>query len=195
MLITTALKEWSVAVEALANGETMVLLRKGGIKEQQGKFVAQAKRVLLFPTFEHQQRELLKPEYQAAVMPVEPGWHPQTIMLKAWADITHIFLTDQADQVAALSPFHIWQPQLAQSRLKWKPKQPLYVLVLRVYRLPEPVKVPWQSAYGGCQSWIELEAGVEIGSVEVGAIEEAAAIATPQYLAQLNALKSTLAAS
>ncbi len=193
MLITTALKEWSVAVDALANGETMVLLRKGGIKEQQGKFVAQAKQVLLFPTFEHQQRELLKPDYQAAVHPVEPGWHPQAITLKAWAEITHVFLTDEADKVAALSAFHIWQPQLAQSRLKWKPQQPLYVLALRVYRLPEPVSVPWQSAYGGCRSWIELEAGVEV-SAEVGAMEGEAAIATPQYLAQLNALKSALAA-
>ncbi len=193
MLITTALKEWSVAIDALANGETMVLLRKGGIKEQQGKFVAQAKQVLLFPTFEHQQRDLLKPDYQAAVYPVEPGWHPQAITLKAWADITHIFLTDEADKVTALSAFHIWQPQLAQSRLKWKPKQPLYVLALRVYRLAGPVRVPWQAAYGGCRSWIELEPGIEVDT-EVGSREKEAAIATPQYLAQLNALKSALAA-
>ncbi len=193
MLITTALKEWSVAVDALANGETMVLLRKGGIKEQEGKFTAQAKQVLLFPTFEHQQRELLKPNYQAAVQPVEPGWHPQTITLKAWAEITHIFLTDEADKVAALSAFHIWHSQLAQSRLKWKPQQPLYVLVLQVYRLLDPVRVPWQAAYGGCRSWIDLEPGIEVDTA-VSALEGAAAIATPQYLAQLNALKSALSA-
>lgn len=193
MLITTALKEWSVAVDALANGGTMVLLRKGGIKEQQGKFVAKAKQVLLFPTFEHQQRELLKPAYQAAVSSVEPGWHPQAITLKAWAEITHIFLTDEADKVAALSAFHIWQPQLAQARLKWKPQQPLYVLALRVYRLPEPVRVPWQAAYGGCRSWIDLEPGIEVDTA-VDAMEAEAAIATPQYLDQLNALESALAA-
>ncbi|MGC1218532.1 MAG: DUF1802 family protein, partial [Phormidesmis sp.] len=61
MLITAALKEWSVAVDALAAGETILLLRKGGIKEDNGQFSAQADRAMLFPTFEHQRRDLLKP--------------------------------------------------------------------------------------------------------------------------------------
>ncbi|MGC1307222.1 MAG: DUF1802 family protein [Phormidesmis sp.] len=161
MQIKTALKEWSVAVDALAQGETIMLLRKGGIKEQQGKFSAEADRAVLFPTFEHQKPELLKPQYRARVKPVEKGWHPQTITLKAWADITHIFLTDEADKVEALSAFHIWQAQLAQERLKWKPKQPLYVLTLRVYRFAEPIAVSWQATYGGCKSWIGLAQGVE----------------------------------
>ena len=157
MLIQTALKEWSVAVEALANGETSLLLRKGGIKESQGKFSAQSETVVLFPTFEHQKVELLKSEYREGVAPVEPGWHPETITLKAWANITHILLTKAADKVASLADFHIWQPQLAQERLKWKASQPLYVLMLRVYRLPAPVTIPWQADYGGCRSWISLE--------------------------------------
>ena len=131
MLINTALKEWSIAVDALAAGETMLLLRKGGIKEVGGRFCAQAEQVVLFPTFEHQKPELLKPQYQSAVQPVEQGWHPQTITLKAWAKVTNIFLTYEADKVAALADFHIWQPSLAQTRLKWKAKQPLYVLTLR----------------------------------------------------------------
>ena len=58
MLLQTALKEWSVAVDALAEGEMMVLLRKGGIKEDNGRFQAQAQKAILFPTFEHQKPEL-----------------------------------------------------------------------------------------------------------------------------------------
>ncbi|MEL6157843.1 MAG: DUF1802 family protein [Cyanobacteria bacterium J06627_32] len=156
MLIDAALKEWSVAVDALAEGDMMMLLRKGGIKEAQGRFSAQAENVVLFPTFEHQQPALLKPQYQAAVKPVEQGWHPRTITLKAWAAITDIFLTRDADKVAALANFHIWQPQLAQDRLRWKASQPLYVLALRTYRLAKPVELPWQASYGGCRSWITL---------------------------------------
>ncbi|MEL7330494.1 MAG: DUF1802 family protein [Cyanobacteria bacterium J06559_1] len=186
MLLNTALKEWSVAVDALADGETILLLRKGGIKEAQGKFSAAAEQVLLFPTFEHQKPELLKREYQKAVAPVEKGWHPSTIMLKAWAEITHIFLTDDADQVAALADFHIWQPQLAQERLKWKPKQPLYVLTLRAYRLPSPISLPWQSDYGGCRSWLTLPAGVEV--VEQGE----PVIATTDYQKQVDAISAVL---
>jgi hypothetical protein len=184
--LTTALKEWSVAVDALAQGETIVLLRKGGIRERQGKFEAEASQVVLFPTFEHQKPELLKPQYHQAISPVPPGWHPETITLKAWANITHIFLTDNTHKVEALSDFHIWQPNLAQERLKWKPKQPLYVLALRAYRLPKPIRLPWDASYGGCRSWVDLKAGVEVNEAAKAAIAEA------DYQAQIEALATLL---
>ncbi|MEL6814471.1 MAG: DUF1802 family protein [Cyanobacteria bacterium J06598_3] len=186
MLLNTALKEWSVAVDALANGDTILLLRKGGIKEAQGKFSAAAEQVLLFPTFEHQKPELLKRAYQKAVVPVEKGWHPPTIMLKAWAEITHIFLTDDAEKVSSLADFHIWKPRLAQERLKWKPKQPLYVLTLRAYRLPSPVALPWQPEYGGCRSWLTLPEGVEVGA------RGEPVIATADYQKQVDAIAAVL---
>ncbi|MEL7071537.1 MAG: DUF1802 family protein [Cyanobacteria bacterium J06581_3] len=189
MIISTALKEWAVAVEALSQGESCLLLRKGGIKESQGRFHAQASQVLLFPTFEHQKVELLKPDYQDRVQPVASGWHPPSITIKAWADITHIFLTYDAEKVAALSAFHIWQPQLAEERLKWKAKQPLYVLLLRAYRLPEPMVIPWESAYGGCRSWIELA-----DSVSVEARPERAAIREEAYQSQVAAIQKVLSA-
>jgi len=182
--LTTALKEWSVAIDALANGETILLLRKGGIKENSGKFSAAAEKVVLLPTFEHQKPELLKPQYKSAVAPVEKGWHPDTITLKAWAQITDIFLTDEADKVAALTPFHIWQANLAQERLKWKPKQPLYVMALRAYRFPEPVVMPWYEAYGGCKSWVEMGEEIEAKGRE--------AIAEPDYTQQVLAIKKIL---
>ena len=185
MVIETALKEWSVAVDALAAGETILLLRKGGIKEHQGRFSAEADRVLLFPTFEHQQPDLLKPHYQKRVEPVPTGWHPETITLKAWADITHIFLTDDADKVAALAAFHIWQPQLAQARLKWKPKQPLYVLTLRTYCFSKPVTVPWQAAYRGCRSWIPL-------ALEVDSADSRPAISDADYHTAVETIETIL---
>ena len=183
--LVMALKEWSVAVDALAGGETILLLRKGGIKEENGKFSAEADSAVLLPTFEHQKPELLKPAYREAARSVESGWHPASITLTAWADITDIFLTDDAEKVAALSEFHIWQANLAQARLKWKPKQPLYVLALRVYRLPAPVTIRWDEAYGGCRSWATLKVSVETAGSE-------AAIATEAYRAQVDAIAQTL---
>lgn len=190
--LTTALKEWSVAIDALASGETILLLRKGGIKENQGKFSAEANQVVLFPTFEHQKPKLLKPQYQNAVEPVAKGWHPSTITLKAWADITHIFLTDDADKVARLSAFHIWQPNLAQDRLKWKPKQPLYVLALRTYRFPEPIILSWHESYGGCQSWVPLADGITVD--RAGDRAGKAAVNEAAYLAQVEEITQVLKA-
>ncbi|NJL44810.1 MAG: DUF1802 family protein [Leptolyngbyaceae cyanobacterium SM2_3_12] len=38
MVIDWALKEWDAAVTALGQGQTVLLLRKGGIREQAGQF-------------------------------------------------------------------------------------------------------------------------------------------------------------
>lgn len=155
--LVAALKEWAIALEALCAGDTILLLRKGGIREGGGRFSVAQSRVLLYPTYEHQQPHLLKPPYAAQVQPVPSGWHPETVAIAAWADITHIFQITTAETVDALLPFHIWTAALAAERLKWKPQQPLYVLLLRVHRLAEVLNLPYQEAYGGCKSWIDVE--------------------------------------
>ncbi|HIK51789.1 MAG TPA: DUF1802 family protein, partial [Oscillatoriales cyanobacterium M59_W2019_021] len=89
--LSHALKEWAVAVAALTAGKTILLLRKGGIRERQGRFEVEFDRVLLYPTYEHPKPHLLQPEYAPQVTPVESGWHPQTVLLQAWARITHVW--------------------------------------------------------------------------------------------------------
>ncbi|HIK17568.1 MAG TPA: DUF1802 family protein [Leptolyngbyaceae cyanobacterium M33_DOE_097] len=158
-VITTAhaLKEWQVAIAALTAGDTILLLRKGGIREEKGRFFVEHEQVWLYPTVEHQKPELLKPAYASQVQVVESGWHPDAIAIPGWATITHTFQVKDAERVAALEPFHIWNERFVTERLHWKPSQPLYVLLLRVYRLAEPIAIPYQAAYGGCRSWIDLE--------------------------------------
>jgi hypothetical protein len=143
-----ALKEWSIAVQALERGETILLLRKGGIREMQGRFD------VLYPTFEHQDPNLLK---QPTVDRVESGWHPETIKISSIAHITQVLQVSDPEVVQSLLPFHIWNQRFVEERLKWKPRSPLYLLLLRVSRLAEPQMISYQTAYGGCRSWIELE--------------------------------------
>jgi hypothetical protein len=153
---THALKEWAVAIDALAQGQTIMLLRKGGIREQGGRFQVAENEVLLYPTYEHQKPELLKSEYAEKVQPVEAGWHPEMIKIKSWAEITDILPVDEESVVQALLPFHIWNEKFVSERLKWKPKQPLYVLLLRTYQLSHVHEIVYRSEYGGCRSWIDL---------------------------------------
>ncbi|MBI4781285.1 MAG: DUF1802 family protein [Oscillatoriophycideae cyanobacterium NC_groundwater_1537_Pr4_S-0.65um_50_18] len=156
--LTAALKEWAIAIDALTQGSTILLLRKGGIREQ--SFAIAHSHVWLYPTYEHQKPHLLKPEYARQVVPVESGWHPATVPIQAWAEITHVFEVQEAEAIAALLPFHIWNEAFVLERLKWKARSPLSVLLLRVYGLPQPQPIPYRAEYGGCKSWIELQAGL-----------------------------------
>lgn len=180
---THALKEWAVAVDALLNGKAIALLRKGGIKEEGGVFKVAYNQVLLYPTYEHQKPELLKPEYADLVTPVASGWHPETIKISAWAEITDIFQVSAAHKVAALQPYHVWNEQFVSDRLKWKPRQPLYILLLRTYKLPEVQIIPYSQEYGGCKSWIDLLPSTSIENL-VPALRDA------EYKEQVDTIRS-----
>jgi hypothetical protein len=159
---THALKEWKVAVDALEQGEMILLFRKGGIREVGGKFSLMHDRVLLYPTYEHQKPHLLKAEYATQVVPVAAGWHPSTVRVGSWAVITDTLQVDNSGCVDALLPFHIWNQEFVFERLKWKPKQSLTLLLLRVYRLVSPSTIAYDPSYGGCRSWLDLNQAIAL---------------------------------
>ncbi|MBE8986575.1 DUF1802 family protein [Nostoc sp. LEGE 12450] len=157
-----ALKEWAVAVNALESGKTIMLLRKGGIHERNGNFQVAHKQILLYPTYEHQQAFMLKSEYANRVYPVTSGWHPETVRIGSWAEITDILPVSDEFLVNALLPFHIWNEHFISDRLKWKPRQPLYILLLRTYKLTQDQEIPYHPKYGGCKSWIDLDQSINL---------------------------------
>jgi hypothetical protein len=142
-----------------------MLLRKGGIKEQGKHFSVAYNQILLYPTYEHQQPNLLKADYATQVKPVTSGWHPETVRIGSWAQITDILPVSEESAITALLPYHIWNEQFVSDRLKWKPRQPIFVLLLRTYRLPEPQVIPYRPQYGGCRSWIDLAEPISIEGV------------------------------
>jgi hypothetical protein len=48
-------------------------------------------------------------------------------------------------------------------RVDWEPYRPLFALIVRAYRLPEAVVIPFESSYSGCRSWIKLTTPIAVG--------------------------------
>ena len=149
-----ALKEWAVAVEALERGETALVIRKGGIREK--AFAVANRRFLLLPGYEHQRPELLKPEYRQLLKEIPDLTDDGPLCFTSFVEVEGAYEVSEPESLEAIGPYHMWAPEYAESRFKWRPKKPLTVLVLRTYVLPEPVELPYSEAYGGCKSWIEL---------------------------------------
>ena len=162
-----ALKEWAVTEQALAQGRQILLLRKGGIHEEGKDFRVIHPEFLLYPTFEHQREELLQPEYQSGLQKLlaEPRNEDQ-INFSHWATVEEVIEVSEQDMVDHLSPHHIWTNAYAQSRLHWKPMLPLSVLLLRVYRMEQPVTVPFLPEYRGCTSWVDIITDVHMGKLK-----------------------------
>lgn len=162
-----ALKEWAVTVRALAGGQQILLLRKGGIHEGTRDFRVIHREFLLYPTYEHQREQLLKPDFQPNLRDVlaEPRQEGQ-ITFTHWARVVELMEVSQQEKVDDLSPHYIWTTAYAQSRLHWKPMLPLAIMLLRVYRMEQAVSVPYLADYGGCTSWVELSPRVPLGRLE-----------------------------
>jgi hypothetical protein len=153
----TALKEWAVACQALGRGDQILLLRKGGISEEGRHFRIEHPEFLLFPTFEHQRADLLKPAAQADLERVLAERGPvDLIPLRYWATVAEVFEVTSSEALLAVSDLHLWSDEYALDRLRWKPTRPLQLLALRVYRLPAQVDLPLRPEYGGCRSWLTL---------------------------------------
>jgi hypothetical protein len=152
-----ALKEWAAIVHALLEGEQIIDLRKGGIREDARHFDLPARRLWLYPTAEHQQADLLKPAYRHWVDLAIAAPVGESIPIAGWADVVDVATITEAEHLDAIASKLIWTDEYAASRLKWKQRDPLWVLVLRVHRLDEPVTVSWADGYGGCTSWVTLD--------------------------------------
>ncbi len=186
-----AFKEWAVTVRALAEGEQLVTLRKGGIREENKHFELEHERFFLYPTFDHQRNDLVRhshhPELRRAleegVWPdeepppralIQDGGIPQPdrVRIRAWAEVADHFTVTDRRVVDGLSPFYVWTPDYAEKRLNWKRRHPLHVLLLRVHRIPRPVTVRVRDEYHGCRSWVEIDRDLPFEGTPVMADEE-----------------------
>jgi hypothetical protein len=149
------LKEWAVAVRALERGETALVVRKGGIREK--AFAVTDRRFLLLPGYEHQRPELLKPEYRRLMREIPDLTDDGPLRFTSFAEVKGAYEISEPESLEAIGPHHMWSPEYAESRFRWRPKKPLTVLVLRTHLLPEPVELPYSEVYADCKSWIELE--------------------------------------
>jgi hypothetical protein len=183
-----ALKEWAVTVAALAAGDQVLIVRKGGIGEK--RFELPHPRFYLFPTYAHQRPELVKAAGRERFGdPLAQRDEPERLPLPAYAELHAAHPVADPEALAAIDGLHILAPSYAEERLRWRRKHPLWAAVLRVWSLPAPPVLEDASRYGGCVSWVELPAAIgapaerrpalgdEAFAEAAGAVEEALASA------------------
>jgi hypothetical protein len=153
--LQVALKEWDSICNALETGRQIILLRKGGIYEAAGEFALENPQFLLFPTYLHQNLNMLKPEAHAGFEVA--GTEPEQIRISAMGVVEQIVQLESRAQMDAIESEHIWTAPLIDMRFNYKPQNPLYLMIVRTYRLANPRVVANTPAYAGCKSWVPLD--------------------------------------
>lgn len=156
--LAIGLQEWAVVCRALADGRLMLAVRKGGIHERGGGlFQLEHQRFALLPTYLHQDASRLRPEHAAAFAAdaVDPA--SGTLRVACWAEAARIWKVTELARVQALGAELLWSDAELATRFRYRDQPWLYVVALRVHRLPALQAIPDHPSYAGCRSWIPLK--------------------------------------
>jgi len=162
----TALKEWAVLVDAMARGDIVAMVRKGGIREQRAGFAVRHERFLFYPTFFHEKANELAERFRGELarshaQTPEPG----TIRISYVADVAGVWPVSDLERLRSIDGEHGLEWSAVESRFHYKNRPGVQVVAVRVSRLQAPVVVPDVKRYQGCVSWVELDDGVDVSNV------------------------------
>lgn len=159
----TALKEWAVLCDALAAGEIVALVRKGGIREQRAGFAVRHDRFLLYPTFFHEKSAELQPRFAARLDDASAHRPPEGIIRIALvAEVAATWHVRNLESLRAIEPFHGMAWPSVVSRFEYRGTNDVRVIAARVLRLPQQHDVPETRRYQGCVSWVALDQPIDV---------------------------------
>ena len=159
-MLDIALKEWAATCLALERGEQIILLRKGGLRDEAGAFQLESNKFWLLRTFLHQDEALVKPAFRSLLQEVQPedGEGDQFFQLSLFAEVAQTWaLAGERAELLARVP-HIWSEPYLNLRRSFRPDEPIICAALRVYRLATPHRIKVLPQHLGCRSWVEVPA-------------------------------------
>ena len=166
-----ALKEWSTTIEALGKGEIIAVWRKGGIED--GGFNIEQKQFVLLPTGTHQNLTKIKQEWWSLHDEKASLNKDNQIKVKYWALVEEAIEVQTLEQLIRASNQLINTNEHLVSSWDLYPDHKGKILLLRIYKLSNPILVPYSQDYAGCKSWIELKIDIpKIGSDPVLSFKE-----------------------
>jgi hypothetical protein len=159
----TALKEWAVLVDAMAQGDIVAMVRKGGIREQRAGFSVQHDRFLFYPTYFHEKEAELAPRFRERLAASHTDRPSEgMIRLRHVADVAAVWKVGDLEPLRAIAWAHGLDWGAVESRFRYRDKPGVQVVAVRVCHLPQPVELPEARRYGGCVSWVALDNAVDI---------------------------------
>jgi hypothetical protein len=152
-----AFKEWAIVVDALAQGEQILILRKGGIRESRGEFHVDHQAFWLFPTQYHESEQSVIASKRPALRELAAHARSDTVEIQFYAVANPVVQIADAATLRRLQGRHVWAENILQQRFDFGRGAGLHALLVRVYRLPRAERLPQRENYGGCKSWVTLD--------------------------------------
>jgi len=184
-----ALKEWAVLVDAMARGDLIAMVRKGGIREHRAGFDVRHDRFLLYPTFFHEKLNELDARFHPMLESVHANRPSEgTIELRYVANVAAVWKVTELERLRAIDAEHGLTWGAVESRFRYRDDPRVHIVAVRVAKLASAVSLPEARRYTGCVSWVKLDEDVDVsGATPV--------LADRAFATRLRALEHSLGAS
>jgi hypothetical protein len=159
-----AFKEWRGVCDALAEGRQSIILRKGGIAEEAGRFVPEHPVFWMYPTHVHEAQQGLR-----GATPEPPRSREEasaaTVPIAVLAEVVAIDYIDRLEALERLADLHVWTEETVRKRFHYR--QPgLWVIGVRAYRLRRPWPLAVTPEHAGCKTWVLLDEPLSTNDLE-----------------------------
>jgi hypothetical protein len=113
---------------------------------------------------------MVKPEFREGLR--QEREEPDEVTIKAYGEAVKVFEVPRPVEAGrrkleALTDLYVWDAPLLDMRFAYRPEKPLYLVVVRAFRLREPVTIQNTLSYAGCKSWVPLTEGPEGIGIDV----------------------------
>ena len=151
-----AFKEWSTVVDALILKEQSIIVRKGGIAEDNDRFQIKADRFLLFPTLFHQADNAVKAEWLRKAPNKDYYPSANEVLITHEVKVIEERKIVSFDELQLLNDLHVYNENIISERFnRWNDKG-LFVLKVEVIPLNEQKLIMVLPEMMGCKSWIDI---------------------------------------
>ena len=182
----TALKEWAVLIDAMARGDIIAMVRKGGIREHRAGFTVRHDRFLLYPTYFHENVGHLAERFHPALDESHARRPPAgRVRVASLAEVLAVWKITDAALLPRIADEHGLAPEAVESRFHYRGTPHVRLIAVRTLALAEPADLPEAPRYAGCVSWLELDADVSVEHARP-------VVAEPEIRRRLAALADTL---
>ena len=152
----TLLREWQSVCDAIAAGRNQLLIRKGGIAEGRAGFELKKNFFGLLPTLFHQMK-IANPQADAP----EP---PRVITVIC--QLVEAYALSSETDLSSLGALHAYTPEQLAARQTYKTERPLNLLIVRPFRLRQPIELAGGAIKASCKSWVEAPLCHPMGGIE-----------------------------
>lgn len=155
-----ALREWTSTCDALAAGESCLLIRKGGLGEGRSGFAVPHRLFALLPTLFHQ-----------------TGQSPAHSVVRVACEVVSMRTVESSVSLDSLDGFHSYTSEQLHTRRRYKPEKPIHLIVVRPRLLAKPVHVDLALIKPVCRSWTMIpgEIGESTPTCDAGRIDQTSA--------------------